>query len=391
MSLGEILEKMNDEGFFERIAINPVAQFGSTELPYMLARYLPESLQQSNSFTERSIKHLRIPAISGNPYSPAQQQAGGSFAGSMFVDLGNIETKRQMSSAEADETQAFINSGSDERAQMVIEDWVARELVTPVLDRNEIQRAEALLDASVVRQTTDGVMDPVAYFRPGTHYVEVSGGTTGSPAGWYDNTYDPMTDINLGVRTLTDKGFPVIAMIGSSPLESVLAENGEIIKRSSLVTIDAGQVTAINNFITTPQLNQIFLSLFRVPLEIYNNGYHDSNGYRQFMDLDPGVGDYMILIGRSRRQWDLVRDFLGPTTGGLDGFQEGVFDGNITIENTLGYFGIGRNAGMEPGRTISSQALTQKPWGLIGEAVEMGLPVPLVPDAYYVIKVLRPT
>lgn len=384
----ELYEELQEDRYFERIALNPQAQFGSEDQPILGATILPERLVEQNSFEETQVRYRVQPALDNNRYSPTQKQANGHLIGSFRVDLGHTDTQKEFTGKDHDDLIKLLARDSDEEAMMRVIRWTDNELVRPHTIKNEIQRWQALLKAEVVRRTNDGQMEPIAYYRPDSHYVEVASGTTGAPQGWYNNTYDPFDDIELGVETLEGLGYAVTAAYSTGYLARVLRRNAKVIGRSTSITVDAnGQIMSTTNRVSNAVLDEVMLDESYPAITRYNGGYESPSGFQRYMQVDPDA-DYLLLVGSTQRRYELATDYVGVTGTDVGEFT----DGAIVLDNTLGYYAVGRNVGFATsGRTIHTWPQEKKPKGMGGESYQTGLPVIGDPQAYYVIKVARPT
>ena len=68
-------------------------------------------------------------------------------------------------------------------------------------------------------------------------------------------------------------------------------------------------------------------------------------------------------------------------------------DKPLNLENTLGYYALGRLGGQAaPGRVTNNKMTTdQYPESMRSEMLEMALPVISSPQSIYVLKVMKPT
>lgn len=388
----QFYRELQEDGYFERIALDPNAQFGSEDQPLLGSSLLPEELVPENSYEETQVRYRTKPALDGSRYSPAQLQRSGHLVGSFKVDLGNTDTADQLTGQDHDGLIKLLNRGGDEQAIAQVIRWTDRSLIRPHVIKNEIQRWQALVLGSVERRGTDGYSETVNYYVPPGHRPVVLSGTNASPQGWYNDTYDPFEDIVKGVETLEDLGYAVAGMYCTGKLTGVLKRNGEVAKRASRVIVNAsGQLTSMAARITEGQLSAILDDEGMPAITRYNAGYETPNGFKRYLDIAPNADrDYFVIVGQTQRQWDMATNYAGrvDATASPTGFS----DGSIQLESTLGYYAIGRNVGQSgSGRTIFTEPQERKPQGLYGEAYQTGLPVITEPQAIYVIQVMRPT
>lgn len=389
----ELHQQLKDEGYFERISLNPLAQFGSEQQPLLGARYLPEILVPENSYEETQIRYRTQPALDGTRYGAAQMQKNGALVGSFKVDLGSTDTAGEMTGQDHDGLVKLLMRNADQQGIAQVVRWVDNSLLRPHIIKNELQRWEAIIKGQVTRQGSNGYNEVVSYYTPAGHRPEVNGGTTASPAGWYLDTYDPFDDIFAGKEKLAGLGFEVTDIICNANLVSVLRKNSTVATRTSSVRVnDSGQILGTTGYVSNAVIDQVLADNALPPITIYNAGYQSETGFKRYLDLDD-THDYMVLLGRTMRMWDMVTDYgsrVEGTSGDFD--REAIGAEDLTIGSTLGYYGVGRNVGAGgAGRTVYTAVQERKPKGYYGEAYQMGLPVITEPEAIYVIRVKKPT
>jgi hypothetical protein len=300
----------------------------------------------------------------------------------------------------------LLNVDATPQAIQSVLNWVQSSLVVPHVRLNETYRAQALLTGQVQRQGSNGYVETVEYHQPTGNRATVPSGTVGTPAGWYATaTYDPMDDIVAGVAVLESMGFRARSIYSDTKITNLMQRNQEMVKRASGVRIDhqSGAVTSQSQGrLSRAALNQVLIDEFDGENSLqwinYNAGYttittnangRSDRGFKRYMDASPaGDRDYVLIVGSTERTYDIATDYYlnaGTALGGYDGEA-------IMLESTLGYFGIGTNAGQSaPGRTVLTEVQNRKPVGVYGEAYQTGLPVITEPEAIYVIEVMRPT
>jgi hypothetical protein len=389
----ELHQELKEQRYFERIALNPLAQFGSEEQPMLGARYLPEILVPENAYEETQIRYRTQPALDGTRYSPAQMQKGGALIGTFKVELGNTDTADEMTGQDHDGLVKLLMQNRDMEGIAQVVRWMDNAIVRPHMIKNELQRWQAIIKGQVVRNGSNGYTETVEYYKPAGHRPEVVGGTVASPAGWYLGTYDPFDDIFAGSEKLAGLGYRVSDIICSQKLMAVIRANATVATRTSNVSVNAnGQIVGTTNYVNTANIQQVLADNSLPPITVYNAGYQTPTGYQRFLDLDT-THDYMIMLGRTERQWDLVTDWGTRVEGATGVFDTEAIDASdLTISSTLGYYGIGRNVGAGgSGRTIHSEVQLKKPMGYYAEGYQAGLPILTEPEAIYIIRVQRPT
>ena len=362
----ELYEELQEERYFERLAIDPLAQFGSEQQPLLGARILPEQIVEDNAYEETQVRYRVRPALDNNRYSPTQKQENGHLIGSFRVDLGDTDTQKDLTGKKYDDLRKLLMRGGDMEAMAQVLRWTDVELLQPHTIKNEIQRWQALLMASTTRKTVNGQMEPISYYRPADHIVTIPGGTIASPQGWHLNTYDPFDDIEAGKEKLQGLGYSLVGMYATPYLGRVLRTNEQVVKRNGRVQN--------NSAATVPRVTESVLNLLleeddHTAITFYNGGYEGPAGYQRYMDVEDGY-DYLLMVGGTQRSYDMASDYVGASGLDISGFS----DGAINLSDTLGYYAVGK-----------------KPIGMGGESYQAGLPVLTDPQAYYVIRVQRPT
>lgn len=387
----ELYRELDDDQYFTRLALNPLAQFGSEDQPLLGARYLPEVLVEENSYEETQVRYRSMPALDGTRYSPAQKQKNGALIGSLKVDLGNTDTSSEFTGQDHDGLIKLLMRGGEQQAIANLIRWSDTTLIQPHTIKNELQRWEAIIRGQVTRKGSNEYSELVEYYKPDGHRPEVSGGTIASPAGWHAASgYDPYDDIFAGKEKLEDLGYTTTDIICSPRITRLLRKNPEVAKRNNSVIVDgSGQITAVTQHPTNNALNRINEDNSLPPFTIYNAGFETPTGFKRFLDSPNGDRDYVIMLGRTQVQWDMRTDYAARVEGVET---EDYDDQAIVLNNLLGYYGVGRNVGQSAsGRTVFTEPQERKPQGLYGEAYQAGLPVITQPDAIYIIQVLRPT
>lgn len=384
----------DENGYFKRLALNPVAQFGAEQQPLLGARFLPEVLVPENSYTEDQVRYKTKPALDGSRYSPAQMQRGGMLVGTVKVDLGHTDTADEFTGQQHDGLVRLLMRGGDQEAISRIIRWSDTSLLRPHVIKNEIQRWDAIIRCQVVRRGVDGFLETVNLYAPPGHRPVVSGGTESTPAGWYSDTYDPYDDIFLGVQTLENLGYRVTDMLCTGKLSAVMKTNGEVVKRTTKVIVNSsGQIQGSTGRVSMADLQAIQEDEELPPLTVYNAGWEAPDRFRRFLDSPDNDRDYFVIVGSSGLQWDMKTDYTSRIDGVQAGYDPEAIDvEDLTISNTLGYYGVGRNVGQAAsGRTIHTEAQMRKPVGLYGESYQTGFPVVQEPQCIFVIQVMRPT
>lgn len=385
----ELYQELKDEKYFERAAMSPLTQFGTSTEPMLGARLLPEILVPENAYTEDNVRYRTEPALDGTRYSPAQMQEDGVLLGSVKVELGNSDTARQLTGQKYEGLVRLLGRNADMEAIAQLIQWTDTQLLRPHAIKAEIQRWQAMVQGSVERVGTNGYRETVNFYTPSGHRPTVSGGTVGAPAGWYSDAYDPYDDILAGVQKLEDLGYTVTEVIGSSKILNTLKSNAKVASRTSRITVNNGEITSTAGRVTQAELDAINQDEGLPAFTKYNGGYPTSSGYKRYLDSPASDRDYLIILARTGIMWDMKTDYSSR----VEGVDTTSFDSEVVqLENTFGYYALGKPAGMSvPGRRLHTEMQERKPIGMYGESYMTSFPVITAPDAIYVIQVLRPT
>lgn len=375
-TLTELLDEIQENGDLEDLMNNPAAQFGTLDDPYIGATLLAEQNRDENMYKETQVKYRSFIAQAGSYYSPAQLNTSGQLVGSFNVELGKTDQADQITAQDYDQLMKLLNRKASREAIMAAMRWMDYHLLRPHLDLNEKYRWDAIIDAQVIRMGSNGYSETVEYPDPDGHRETVASGSVAAPAGWYetDNSYDPFEDIFTMVDLLDKKGYKVNRILtGGRKLISVLGKNPVVRERTSRITVStSGQIEAMAGRATAAQINAYLNEEGIPPIEIYKKTYHTrADGEKLFVSDSKLV--FICSTGR---------------TEPVDLGEKGVLE----LQNTLGYFGIGTPAGrFQPGRVVNTKDMDLYPGGFYAEAIQMGLPVLLHPEAMGVLTIADPT
>lgn len=363
-----LVEMMVNEAAFRNIANNPLAQFGVPNRTYLGASLLPEQNVPENEYMEEGIQYRTLIANHGTRYSPVQLK-GGALSGSMRVSLSNSDIGSQITGADYDalikliERTTSVNGQVDRPAMRAMEQiggWSDLTLNRPLVETNEKMRWEAIVDAQVNLVGNNGYSETVVYPNPTGHRVAAAG-------VWSSNAYDPYADIMTGAEFLAGKGYTVNRIFTSTNVRSKLSLNTKITSRIGRINVQGGNL--VNQPMGRAQLadlNNIFSADGLPPIELYDLQYRTSTGSGYFLKRD-----VFVLVATTGRDKSIDRGDLEP----------------LTMQDTIGYVGVGRPAGQsDSGRVVFTRAITDsKPPRIEGEAWQTSLPVVQDPEAIYVI------
>lgn len=342
------------DGSTQRIAANPMAQFGTAARRYIGAEILPERTVTERAFRDDSIRYRTVIANSGSRYSPAQKK-GANIAGSMLVELGDNDIAGELDAREYDMLVDLLGSNATIDAMAQLIGFLDKRANLPLIELNELHRWQAICNAVVQRRGDNKYTEDVNYPNPSGHRVTAA-------AAWSNNATDPMADITGRVDFLAAKGYTVSRIITTRAVLSILAGNAEIKKRAGVAAINAsGQITSAIGRVSMQGLAGIFESDGLPAPEIYDLQYLTQTGSGYFYPRG-----CMTFICSTGRDASVDRADADP----------------VVLQNTLGYMAIGRAAGQPtPGRKLRMQAFDNKPPRVEVEGWETSLPVIQDPEA----------
>jgi hypothetical protein len=358
----KLITDARDAGYFEMMTRNPFAQFGPPSVSYLGPTLLPNMMVDENAYREDQVKFRTVIAGSGTRYSPTQKRAGDLY-GYFDVRLVESDISREMTGRQYDGLLKMLMADSNPSmgAMGALISWADITLNRALIDRAEADRWQAIVNSAVVREGDNNYNETVTYDDPTGHRVN-AGGT------WSNDSYDPYEDIFGLADFMRGKGFEVNRIITSTKVASIMANNAIVRTRTSRVSVTpAGNIETTPGRSTFPSIND-HLNADGLPgLELYDYRYRTESEAIRFIP-----DDVMILIATTGRDQTLVR----PET-----------DEQIPLQDTLGYYAIGRAAGQaEPGPVIRVEPKEDKPPRILGEAWMTSLPVILEPEAICVIK-----
>lgn len=356
-----LVTELMEDGTFARVASNPLAQFGMPARRYLGATLLPEQLVPDNMFREDAVKYRTVIANDGTRYSPAQKK-GNELVGSFAVELAHQDIASEMTGRAYDALVKLIASGGQrptmEGAAQIV-NFVDTTINLALIEKTELQRWQAIVDASVPLSGDNGYSETVTYSNP-TNHRAAAGGT------WSSDSYDPFADILAMADLLAGKGYTVNRIITSRTVASILAGNDKVKARTGLPIVNVGGTISVSQSRATfDAINGALARDGLPPFETYDLQYRTQTGSAYFLDRD-----VFVLVGTTGRDATIDQADSEP----------------VVMANTLGYTAIGRGVGQAtPGRVIRSEAFSNKPPRIEAEGWQASLPVILEPEAIAVI------
>lgn len=365
MDIKSFVDQMNRDGTLVNLANARAVAFGPPARPYLGQSLLPERQVPENMYQETTVRYTSVIANDGGRYSPVQIKSTGEMVGSMQVVLGDQDIGAEFTARDYDALLAILAQapnpagGPAMSATMQLMNWTENVLVRALTDRIEVQRWQALLDASVVRKGDNGYQETVSYPNPSGHRA-ATGGT------WSSDAYDPYTDIAAMDDLLRGKGFRINRIVTSNKVMNILANNDKIKQRWGPIRVLSSTELLLR--MGTSQVSAGMQADGLPAPETYDAFYRALDGVHRF--IPDTVMAFFATTGRDE-------NVINPVQAGS------TYD---PIQNVLGYTAIGRAAGEQgAGRVVRLFAKDDKPPRIEGQAWQTSLPVVLEPEAMAVI------
>lgn len=359
MDIETLIAQMTADGSIGVIVNNRLAQFGARERAYLGATILPELPAPANSYTEELIRYRSVIANDGTRYSPVQMR-GGALVGSFEVKLAESDAGAELTSRAYDAIRRYLASNQTIEAIAAFTRFLDSQIVVPLMEKNEVRRWQAIVDAQVQLKGDNGYTENIDYTDPSGHRAAAS-------ATWSTDANDPFDDIFAMVQKLADKGYSVARILSSRKVAGIMGGNDKVKARTGRVQVAVGagatvslsggraSIDAINGALNADGLPSI---------ELYDLQYRTATSTQRFM-----ADSVMVFIGTSGR--DDALD-LGDTAE----------DAPEILTNTLGYTAIGTPAGQaDQGRATDIEVFTNKPPRVVVQGWQTSLPVITEPEA----------
>lgn len=356
--LASLIRQMRRNGDVNRIARDPLAQFGTATRRYIGAEILPERPVEFNSYTEEQVRYRTVIANAGTRYSPTQKKKG-VLVGSFDVKLAESDIASELTSREYDALRRLAIRGSLDAVASAT-NFLERTVQRPLIEWNERARWQAIVNALVQLRGDNKYQEDVAYSNPTGHRINVGG-------DWDTDTYDPFDDIFAMADFLAGKGVILRRIIAGSTVISKMAGNDKVKQRTGNITINVGASLAVSpGRGTLAQINGVLQGNGLPAIERYDLQYRTQTGSGFFLPRD-----VMVFIGESD-------------------IDESIVDEGDVIEivpSVLGYVGVGVAAGQDtPGRVVRAETKDDKPPRVQAEGWQTSLPVILEPESMGVLK-----
>lgn len=361
MDLNALIQEMTAEERFRDLATNRAAQFGRATRRYLGATLLPERTVTQNMFREWNIRYRTVIANDGTRYSPVQLK-GSAMTGSVAVELAHQDIGSQLTGPDYDALLELLGTNVTMEAMAQVIDFADTMLNLPLIEKTELQRWQAIVDASVPLTGDNEYSETVAYSNP-TNHRAAAGGT------WSNDAYDPFEDILAMADLLQGKGYTVSRIVTSRNVVTKLTNNANIKARVGFPVVNVGGSLALQPMRASLAAINGALEAEGLPnIETYDLQYRTQTGTGYFLKRD-----VFVMVAETGRDMEID---LGD-------------DEPVVMPNTLGYAAIGRAAGQAtPGRVVRVEAKQDKPPRVQGEGWQTSLPVIQEPEAIAVINTI---
>lgn len=389
-NLTELVALAKKQRVFEDIASSPALQFGTKKEPFLFSELMPEVKKMNNSFEDHSIEYFSLIGNAGSDYSPSQLNPGGQLVGSFLVRMGKSDQADTMSAQAYDTIMDILalsgdsTNNRDLAAMAELTKWYDRAIAQPLMRLGEKYRADAVIDAQVLRTGSNGYQELVRYPDPPGQRVNVPSGTAAAPTGWYgsDPTYSVLRDLVSVKRAMKAKGRDLVKIISNYEGFSLFMSHPSTANLFSGVSLAPGtnQFSPTIGAVTDRGINDL-LATYEMPnWTVYDRTYN-------FRDAAGA-----IQSAKFTERSTYIPIILISSTGQDQRIDLGL-DKPLILENTLGYYALGRLGGQaSPGRvTNNKMTADQYPEILRSEMLEMALPVISSPQSIYVLKIMKPT
>lgn len=356
--IGQLIRQMQEDQSLDRVARNPLAQFGTPAQPFLGATILPEQLQESNSYREEKVAYRSYIANHGTRYSPVQIK-GSAMSGYVDVTLYNADIGATLDGKEYDTLLRYLRNKSSMEAMASLISFTDRALVMPLKMRNEKDRWDVLQNAQLVLQGDDGYTETVSYIAPSGHRPTV-GGT------WSDPTYDPFDDLYAIASMLAAKGLKLKQFYGCRRITNIMAANPKVAARTNRITISGGVI----------QAQEVRVNLQAINAALAADGLPTMIEYDALYRTQTGTGRYLADT-----------NLVGVCETGREA-QLDLGDRLQILPDTLGYVGIGTPQGhSNPGVVTKLIPQTErKPFRVDGESYQTGGVVVTEPEGVICLK-----
>lgn len=358
MNLQALVNQMRADGYFDQLAGDRLAQFGTKTRRLIGAELLPERTVMKNAYRETGIKWRPVLAGASTRFSPPTLREG-KISESMMIELAEADIERELTGEDLDALIEYLNRTMTMEAMASVTNFVDVTVNMAMAELNELWRWQAIVDAEVDLRGANGYRDTVAYPNPTGHRFTAT-------VTWSDDADDPFDDIHAAAELMEGKGLRLARIICSRDVVTKMVKNANIKARGGIAVISStGQIQGAVGRMTMDGLNALMAMDSLPPIETYDLQWRtqDETGY--FLPR----GTMVLIAGTGRDETLDLAD-----------------DEPIVLRDTLGYTAIGRAAGQSnAGKVINVESFSDKPPRVRAQGWETTLPVILEPEAICVI------
>ncbi len=367
MDISTLIAQAYVGGDFAQVMMNPLSQFGRPARRYIGAELLPERLVPENMYEEIGIRYRTLIANDGSRYSPAQLK-GSDIIGTFDVKLGNSDIATEYTGRDYDSLVTLLQRTYSNQATLSMSavaqltDWFDTTVNLALVEKNEVDRWQAIVNASVPRTGDNGYTENVALSNPAGHRVAAGG-------QWSNDAYDPFADVFAMADLQRSLGYNVSRIITGTDTFFKFAKNAKVRSAAtgSRLSVASGTNT-LNPSTGRATLSSVgeYLGESNLPpIELYDLTYRTQTGFNWFL---PRGAFVMVCTTGRNENIDLGDNEILP------------------MQDTLGYVGVGRPVGSpNPGRSFDMAAKTDKPPRIEAQGWQTSFPVILEPQAIAVI------
>lgn len=364
MEISELVRELRDRGQFSSIATNVSAQFGTPTMRFLGAQFLPERNTNDNSGAVNQMKARPLMANASTRHSPVQRKSS-LIWGSYKWQLADNDVGEEFTADDYDavldllrQSNRFGDRPSMEAATKVL-NFVDNMINAPMLIRNEWDRWQAIVNASVTQHGSNAFVNTLTYPNPTGHRVTV-GGT------WSNNSYNPLTDMIAMVNFLKAKGYIVTRAVTGTDVVTILKNNQLLRQMGGMISIASGSVVGLPQMLDDVKLAALLQNNGIPPLEVYDDIYYTTTGSGYFFPRGT-----VVYFCRTQEPVVVDRGDLQP----------------IVLPDAIGFTGIGRASGQSgAGRVIKVKVIDdEKPPRVKAEGWQVSAPVIEDPESVAVM------
>lgn len=352
--ISSLIREAELDGYFKTVANNPLAQFSFRQRRYLFSELLPEQTVGQNSFSHPFFRLRPVIASDSSQNAPSQLRRGDLFS-KLQVELGYTNIRRELTGDDYNAIFGLVQQGNSYDAMQRILGWQNLVLNRPIIEKNELQRVQAIVNALIPQAGDNAFNNDVVYDNPVGHRIPAA-------APWSIPTTNIFDEIHALVNFMTGKGFKPYRMITSQDVVSMMLTNDTV--KASIIHQSMSSVGRVS----LELLNQAFDSHGWPMIERYDLRYQTESGSERFLP-----NNVFVILGETEQEATIDK-----------GDEEPMF-----LPNLLGFYALGKTSGQsEPGRIVNMKYENWNPPRIEGECVQAGIPVITEPEAIGVINAI---